>query len=101
MLFVSVCDTIKKGVYSRKDSLNCVEKFNYIYNSEAEAISFCPYRICPVGAHSDHQHGKITGLAIDKGIHIAYSGMEHGKFNETFLHDVPYEVFENYARKLP
>ena len=33
---------------------------------------FTPYRICPIGAHSDHQFGKITGLAIDKGIHIAW-----------------------------
>ena len=35
-------------------------------------VAFCPYRICPIGAHSDHQLGKITGVAIDKGIHIAY-----------------------------
>ncbi|MGN0571791.1 MAG: GHMP kinase [Candidatus Fimenecus sp.] len=33
---------------------------------------YCPYRICPLGAHSDHQYGKITGLAIDKGIRIEY-----------------------------
>jgi len=24
-----------------------------------------PYRICPLGAHSDHQHGPVLGLAID------------------------------------
>lgn len=59
--------------------MNCVEKFSCIYNSEAEEVSFCPYRICPVGAHSDHQHGKITGLAIDKGIRIAYSKTNDGE----------------------
>lgn len=37
-----------------------------------------PYRICPLGAHSDHQLGKITGFAIDKGIHIAYGPKQNG-----------------------
>ena len=41
-------------------------------------MSFCPYRICPIGAHSDHNLGKITGLAIDKGIHIAWSPKQNG-----------------------
>lgn len=48
------------------------------YGQEPEEISFCPYRICPIGAHSDHNFGKITGLAIDKGIRIAYGVMESG-----------------------
>lgn len=58
--------------------MNCVKKFNEIYGREPFGISFCPYRICPVGAHSDHQYGKITGFAIDKGIHIAYGPMQNG-----------------------
>jgi len=56
----------------------CEEKFKEIYKKDPEARSFCPYRICPIGAHSDHQLGKITGLAIDKGIHIAYSPKKNG-----------------------
>jgi galactokinase/galacturonokinase len=31
-----------------------------------------------MGAHSDHQYGKITGFAIDKGIHIAYRAKQNG-----------------------
>lgn len=58
--------------------MKCVERFNSIYKKEPENISFCPYRICPIGAHSDHQYGKITGLAIDKGIHIAYGPKKNG-----------------------
>ncbi len=65
--------------------MNCIEKFNHIYNAEIEGVSFCPYRICPVGAHSDHQHGKITGLAIDKGIHIAYSKTDNGEIEISSL----------------
>jgi len=35
--------------------------------------SFCPYRICPLGAHVDHQFGLVSGFAIDKGITIVYT----------------------------
>lgn len=58
--------------------MKCIETFVSIYNREPEAVAFCPYRICPIGAHSDHQHGKITGLAIDKGVHIAYKPKQNG-----------------------
>lgn len=58
--------------------MKCVEKFESVYHKEPQGISFCPYRICPIGAHSDHQHGRITGLAIDKGVHIAYSAKTNG-----------------------
>ncbi len=56
----------------------CEEKFEEIYKREPEAMAFCPYRVCPIGAHSDGNLGKITGLAIDKGIHIAYSPKLNG-----------------------
>lgn len=50
----------------------CTDKFEEIYKGEPSGVSFCPYRICPIGAHVDHNLGKVTGFAIDKGIHIAY-----------------------------
>jgi len=56
----------------------CEKKFTETYKKEPAAIAFCPYRVCPMGAHSDHQYGKITGFAIDKGIHIAYSPKQNG-----------------------
>lgn len=58
--------------------MNCKEKFFEIYGKEAEGVSFCPYRVCPIGAHIDHQLGKITGFAIDKGISIAYRPKQNG-----------------------
>ena len=58
--------------------MKCIEKFNELYRQEPEAMAFCPYRVCPIGAHSDHQYGKITGLAIDKGIHLAYKPKQNG-----------------------
>ena len=58
--------------------MQCIEKFSKIYKKEPEAVAFCPYRVCPLGAHSDHQYGKTTGFAIDKGIHIAYHPKQNG-----------------------
>ena len=65
--------------------MNCTEKFESIYGREPQDVAFCPYRVCPVGAHSDHQLGKITGMAIDKGIHIAYAPMMNGVVELTSL----------------
>ena len=58
--------------------MNCVEKFARIYGREPEAVSFCPYRVCPLGAHVDHQLGRVTGFALDKGVKIAYSPKHNG-----------------------
>ena len=58
--------------------MTCEQKFRETYRREPEGLSFCPYRVCPLGAHSDHQLGKVTGLAIDKGIHIAFAPKQNG-----------------------
>ena len=33
---------------------------------------FSPYRVCPLGAHVDHQHGLVTAFAIDKGVDLDF-----------------------------
>ena len=48
------------------------ERFEAIYKKPPEFTAFTPYRVCPIGAHSDHQLGKVTGFAIDRGIYMAY-----------------------------
>lgn len=48
-----------------------IEYFCKTYLRKPMYNAFTPYRICPLGAHSDHQLGKITGFAIDKGISIS------------------------------
>ncbi|MBR5176655.1 MAG: galactokinase [Bacteroidales bacterium] len=85
----------------------CQDKFRETYKREPERISFCPYRVCPIGAHSDHQLGKVTGFAIDKGIHIAYSPKLNGvielaslqfpKRAQWHLRDVPEEKRGDWA----
>lgn len=40
---------------------------------------FAPYRICPLGAHVDHQHGLVSGFAFDSGIDFLFSATDTGK----------------------
>ena len=63
---------------NKMNEQRCVIKFNQTYHREPDGVSFCPYRICPLGAHIDHQYGKINGLAINYGIHIAYAAKHNG-----------------------
>ena len=67
--------------------MKCVEVYKELYHQEPFDVAFCPYRISPLGAHIDHQYGKINGLAIDKGIHMAYHPKQNGvavfEFSET------------------
>ena len=58
--------------------MTAYEAFEKTYRKEPQYTAFTPYRVCPIGAHSDHQLGKITGFAINKGIHIAYGPKENG-----------------------
>lgn len=44
---------------------------------------FCPYRICPLGAHVDHQLGLVTGFALDKGVTLEYEPTEDGSVTIT------------------
>ena len=55
-----------------------VEAFKEKYRREPDGVIFTPYRVCPLGAHSDHNLGKITGFAIDKGVYMAYAAKMNG-----------------------
>ncbi len=51
-----------------------IQHYNKHFGTVDEVLfSYCPYRICPLGAHVDHQHGLVTGFALNYGIGIAYS----------------------------
>ena len=54
------------------------QRFIELYGKEPEGSAFTPYHLCPVGAHCDHQQGVITGLVIDKGIHMVYGPKHNG-----------------------
>ncbi len=54
-------------------------KFVEIYGKEAEYHIFSPYRVCPLGAHVDHQHGLVTGFAFDMGVDLLFNPTEDGE----------------------
>ena len=56
--------------------MRAAEVFWESYRRDPADMAFCPYRVCPLGAHVDHQHGKVTGFAINAGVHFAY-GVKH------------------------
>lgn len=58
--------------------MSAYEEFEKIYKKSPPYTAFTPYRVCPIGAHSDHNLGKITGFAINKGVHIAYGPKQNG-----------------------
>lgn len=56
---------------------------------------FSPYRVCPLGAHVDHQHGLVTGFAIDKGVDLWFDVREDSLVklsSRTFEGDVEFHV---------
>ena len=91
-------------------NMNCTEKFEMIYHKMPEGLSFCPYRVCPLGAHSDHQLGKVTGFALDQGVKIAYgpkmngvvelSSLQFEKRAQWHVRAVPEKKQEDWANHL-
>ena len=87
--------------------MRCEDTFYSTYGRAPEGVVFCPYRISPLGAHIDHQYGKINGLAIDKGIHIAYSPKHNGVVElqslnfprraQFHINDIPYGKVGDWA----
>ncbi len=64
--------------------------------------SYCPYRICPLGAHVDHQLGCVTGFALNKGISIYYSLTSNGKidlYSYGFERGIHLRIDENLEKK--
>ncbi len=56
---------------------------------------FSPYRVCPIGAHVDHQHGLVTGFAINKGVDLWFTPREDSQVNlssRTFEGDVKFDI---------
>jgi len=52
--------------------------FQNFFGEEAQYHIFSPYRVCPLGAHVDHQHGLVTGFAFDKGVDLLFSVTDDG-----------------------
>lgn len=46
---------------------------------DAVRVVRAPYRICPLGAHIDHQLGPVTAMAIDQCVLLAYAPTDSGR----------------------
>ena len=45
------------------------------YGADPDSIQVVrsPYRICPIGAHIDHQLGPVTAMAIDRAVYLTFA----------------------------
>lgn len=56
---------------------------------------YAPYRVCPIGAHVDHQHGLVTGFAINKGVDLWFTPTDNGRVHlesRTFEGTVDFDI---------
>jgi galactokinase len=70
-----------------------VKAFYNVYN-KADNISIVksPLRICPLGAHIDHQDGMVTGMALDSSVNMVYAPGDDGYIQVKSL-DFPDEEY--------
>lgn len=54
---------------------------HYQFMDKYQYHIFSPYRVCPIGAHVDHQHGLVTGFAINKGVDLWFNVREDSQVN--------------------
>ncbi len=59
---LEVIDRLKRQMQSR-----------YGVAPEKVRVVKAPYRICPLGAHIDHQLGWVTAMTIDQAVFLAYA----------------------------
>lgn len=48
-----------------------------------------PLRVCPLGAHIDHQLGNVTGMTIDQALLMAFAPARNGEVDITSLNFSP------------
>jgi galactokinase len=58
--------------------INLIENFKEEYLVDMARFVKSPLRICPLGAHVDHQHGVVTGIALNESINMVYTPSEEG-----------------------
>ena len=75
--------------------MNCEMIFSQSYRRDPVEVAFCPYRVCPIGAHVDHQHGLVTGFAFNMGVDLWFNPVEDGRVSLkslTFEGSVDFDV---------
>jgi galactokinase/galacturonokinase len=68
-----------KAETAREDRIEALRRqvqAQYAVAARDVQVACAPYRICPLGAHSDHQHGPVLGAAIDACTLLAFAATE-------------------------
>jgi galacturonokinase len=63
----------KMGDHSIIDPLRAEVVKRYGVPSGQVVVVRAPYRICPLGAHIDHQLGPVTAMALDRAVYVAFA----------------------------
>lgn len=70
--------------------------------AETVRVVRSPYRICPLGAHIDHQLGTVTAMALDEAVHLAYAPLDEPRLqlaSEDFGGEVAFALDAVPARR--
>lgn len=62
-------ERMEKLIQHFKDENNTIEDIRAVRT---------PLRICPIGAHSDHQGGRVTGMTLNASVDMVYTPSEDG-----------------------
>lgn len=71
-----------------------IATFSGIFGGEPVGYIRSPLRVCPLGAHVDHQDGLVTGLAVDEYVELVYTADDSGYVRVQSL-DFPDEDYFN------
>lgn len=74
-----------------------VQFFQTVYRKDPTHAALSPLRICPLGAHVDHQGGIVTGMALDSNVEMVYRPSEDGYIRIQSL-DFPDEEYFHIDR---
>ena len=55
-----------------------IQDFNKRFDDTDLRAVRSPLRICPIGAHSDFQGGRVTGMTINASVDMVYAPREDG-----------------------
>src|SRR6476660_9324806 len=66
-------EIMMEAIQDRRDTLLRMHQAAFGAKSSEVRYVLAPYRVCPLGAHVDHQLGMVTGLTIDAGILLAFT----------------------------
>lgn len=70
-----------------------IEEYKNKFDNEDMRAVRSPLRVAPLGAHSDHQDGRVTGMAIEACVNLVYSPNDEGVVN---VHSIDFPGEEKF-----